>query len=54
MGVDILATDSGQTVANIQVKKSAGRNQPRFSVVHSPNHSSTFFYIFINIWGDTS
>jgi hypothetical protein len=56
MGVDILATDDGQTVISIQVKTSAGRNQPRLWDVgkHSPNHSPTFFYIFINIWDEST
>jgi len=50
--VDILATDGGQTVVNIQVRTSAGRNQPRRWDVgrHRPNHSKNFFYVFINMW----
>lgn len=52
LGADILATVDGQSVVSIQVKTSAGRNQPRLWDVgkHRPNHSQTFFYIFINIW----
>lgn len=53
-GVDLLATISGRNSISIQVKASAGRNNPRTWAVgkHRPEISKTFFYIFINVWDD--
>ena len=44
-GVDILATDNGNTVISIQVKTSAGQTKPRQWDVgkRKPNYSKFFF-----------
>ena len=51
-GADILATVSGRKVVSIQVKASAGTNNPSTWSVgkHKPDVSETFFYVFLNIW----
>jgi len=53
-GVDLLATDNGENVISIQVKTSSGTNNHKQWDVgsHSPSHSETFFYFFINMWDD--
>ncbi|HFQ5139446.1 hypothetical protein [Vibrio rotiferianus] len=55
-GVDILVTDDGKSVASIQVKSSQGKSQPRQWMVgkKQPNPSDNFFYVFCNIWVDTT
>jgi len=53
-GADILATVSGRKVVSIQVKTSAGANNPSVWFVgkHKPETSGTFFYVFMNVWRD--
>ncbi len=53
-GADLLATISGRNSISIQVKTSAGRNNPRTWAVgkHKPEVSDTFFYVFLNVWDD--
>jgi hypothetical protein len=53
-GADILATISGRKVVSIQVKASAGSNDPRTWAVgkKSTHPSPNFFYVFLNVWSD--
>ena len=53
-GADLIATISGRKSVTIQVKASAGRNNPRTWAVgsHKPDISESFFYLFLNIWDD--
>ena len=55
-GADILATISGKYVVSIQVKASAGSNDPRTWAVgrKPPTPSPNFYFVFLNIWCDLS